>query len=77
MRDGVLQRALGVGEYWEENRINSGYDYNKLIDPESVRYIVYTEEGKKKEISNNKKGNYREIKVMKYYDNTYAALLFF
>ena len=75
VRDGTLERALGVGENWEENRINSGYEYNKLIDPESISYVVYTEEGKKKEIKN--KENSLEIKVMKYYDDTYASLLFF
>ena len=77
VRDGKLERALGVAENWEINRINSGYDYGKLIDSNSVTYTEYSEEGKKKIFKSKDNKSPSDIKVMKTYEGEYSAFLFF
>ena len=73
-----------MGKKWNEQRLNLGYDCKELVDPNSVNYMVYTNEGTKKYFLSNSGGVPVEgggcfkgecLNVIKYHDKTYAAFL--
>ena len=71
--DGTKENALIVGYKWIKDRINIGYrptiEYNT-----DISHIIYEEVG---EIQRIKKQTTEFVSLLKYEDDTYAALLFF
>lgn len=72
--DGNKENAIAVGWKWLKDRINIGYRPSVPNNVEDVSYTVYTDTG---EVDKVKKITKETISLLRYDDDTYAALLFF
>ena len=75
---GDLGRALNIGIYWEDNRINPGYNADAFNgDRSEIPYVIYDiSAAKHPVISENSAGDSLNfISILRYSDNNYAAML--
>lgn len=72
--DGAFDNALAVGYKWIKDKVNIGYRPEIPNNVDEMSYTIYTEIG---ENEKKKRGTTEYVSILRYEDDTYAALLFF
>lgn len=72
--DGAFENALAVGYKWIKDKVNIGYRPEIPNNVDEMSYTIYTEIG---ESEKKKRGTTEFVSLLRYEDDTYAALLFF
>lgn len=72
--DGAFDNALAVGYKWIKDKVNIGYRPEIPNNVDEMSYTIYTEIG---ENEKKKRRTTEYVSILRYEDDTYAALLFF
>ena len=76
--EGNLKKALNVGWYWENYKVNPGHKIDKYLgDLDELKYVIYEiSPSKHLELSENNAGDTTEfISILRYNENNYACML--
>jgi hypothetical protein len=71
--DGNLENAIAVGYKWIKDRVNIGYRPRIPSNIDNISYLVYSDVG---ELERAKKTTKETVSLLRYENDTYAALLF-